>query len=282
MRLTNIPPPMALHELTLEGNIIDVAVTIDFEGIKSIMIAVLHHAGCSLFDWPLVSMREKPPTLKWAMSPRPNGKLPGSMYLQVALTGKMTIERRILVLSNDVEASMLWAVGTDGVPLGEVLSYGTAIEGMVTNANCSLSQTYLVIDGNANLGWEDLKKDIAEFKERSNIELAIAGFTIASIDAIYCGGASRENSHGLPLVKGTIFSLSENGSLFANETRLVRNCTSFLVTPAHLIFTTSQHLLKFVHMMNSPEGTSLISSCPARTASWLTISCRIGDTSRYA
>jgi elongator complex protein 1 len=29
---------------------------------------------------------------------------------------------------------------------------------------------------------------------------------------------------------------------------LVRNCTSFAITPAHLIYTTSQHLLKFVHL----------------------------------
>ena len=43
------------------------------------------------------------------------------------------------------------------------------------------------------------------------------------------------------------FSLS-NGRLFADKRQLAQNCTSFLVTPAHLIFTTGQHLLKFVHM----------------------------------
>jgi len=50
------------------------------------------------------------------------------------------------------------------------------------------------------------------------------------------------------------FNVSENGSLFANERRLVRNCTSFLVTPAHLIFTTSQHLLKLVHLGEEADG----------------------------
>ena len=44
------------------------------------------------------------------------------------------------------------------------------------------------------------------------------------------------------------FSLFSNGHLFADKRRLALNCTSFLVTPAHLIFSTSQHLLKFVHM----------------------------------
>jgi elongator complex protein 1 len=42
--------------------------------------------------------------------------------------------------------------------------------------------------------------------------------------------------------------LSRTGSLYANERLLCRNCTSFIATASHLIFTTSQHLLKFVHL----------------------------------
>lgn len=44
------------------------------------------------------------------------------------------------------------------------------------------------------------------------------------------------------------FGLTKSGVLYANELMLVRNCTSFVVTSAHLIFTTTQHLLKFVHL----------------------------------
>ncbi|KAK4991800.1 putative elongator complex protein 1 [Elasticomyces elasticus] len=52
-----------------------------------------------------------------------------------------------------------------------------------------------------------------------------------------------------------LFGLSNRGYLYARATsgadygrELVRNCTSFLIAPGHLIFTTSQHLLKFVHL----------------------------------
>ncbi|KAL9097236.1 MAG: hypothetical protein Q9165_000663 [Trypethelium subeluteriae] len=55
--------------------------------------------------------------------------------------------------------------------------------------------------------------------------------------------------------KRIIFGLTATGTLYAAEpwsgrqgSQLARNCTSFLVTQAHLIFTTSQHLLKFVHL----------------------------------
>lgn len=44
----------------------------------------------------------------------------------------------------------------------------------------------------------------------------------------------------------------------ANERVLVRNCTSFAVTPSHLILTTTQHLLKFIHL------TSLNGEFPKR------------------
>jgi elongator complex protein 1 len=42
--------------------------------------------------------------------------------------------------------------------------------------------------------------------------------------------------------------LSRNGHLYANTRLLLKNCTSFLVTPAHLIVTTTNHLLKFIHL----------------------------------
>jgi elongator complex protein 1 len=55
------------------------------------------------------------------------------------------------------------------------------------------------------------------------------------------------------------FGMAGNGHLYANSRLLVKNCTSFLVTPAHLIFTTTTHLLKFVHITdvngNYPQST---------------------------
>ncbi|KAL8930229.1 MAG: hypothetical protein Q9208_000846 [Pyrenodesmia sp. 3 TL-2023] len=55
-----------------------------------------------------------------------------------------------------------------------------------------------------------------------------------------------------------VFQLTDSGSLLVNGKVLVRGCTSYLVTPSHLIFTTSQHLLKFVHIF--PETESMEST----------------------
>lgn len=44
--------------------------------------------------------------------------------------------------------------------------------------------------------------------------------------------------------------MTGTGSLYANKQLLAKNCTSFLLTTSHILFTTSQHLLKFVHLEN--------------------------------
>ena len=45
-----------------------------------------------------------------------------------------------------------------------------------------------------------------------------------------------------------MFTLSRSGALYANKRLLTKSVTSFLLTSAHLIYTTAQHLLKFVHI----------------------------------
>ncbi|KAI9796377.1 MAG: hypothetical protein M1835_004230 [Candelina submexicana] len=49
------------------------------------------------------------------------------------------------------------------------------------------------------------------------------------------------------------FGLSRSGHLYANNRLLVKNCTSFSVTRAHLIITTTQHLLKLIHISGVEE-----------------------------
>lgn len=51
--------------------------------------------------------------------------------------------------------------------------------------------------------------------------------------------------------------MTRTGALYANKRVIAKNCTSFLVTPAHLLFTTSQHLLKFVHL-NRADGMQVL------------------------
>ena len=149
LRLANIPPPMALHEIVLNDNALDILVNIVNSKEPFCSIAVLSHSGVSLYQWQLTTRPPKPPALKWYKELSPETRH----------------------------------------------CYGLA------DLNIALS----------SLGIDDIKENNNE-------------------------------------IISTSFRVSDNGSLYADQRLMSKNCTSFLVTPAHLIFTTGQHLLKFVHM----------------------------------
>lgn len=283
MRLTNIPPPMSLHEITCESNIIDATIAVNPEDTKSVMIAVLHHTGCSLFEWPLVSMAEKQPSLEWTMDPKQEDNLPEKMCLQVAFSGEPSAAKHILVLHTMMEESTVWIANTHGAVVGAITSHDLVVEGIVTNGHRSKARIYLLTDGDRDASGTDLDKSMADFNENNLLDLSVAPIPIARMESIHCGRTVSLNPGEQSPAKKLFFSLSENGSLFVNGTRLIRNCTSFLVTPAHLIFTTSQHLLKFVHMRDSPEGkVPFPHRLHPKARIGLTIVGRTPDTSRHA
>lgn len=85
-------------------------------------------------------------------------------------------------------------------------------------------------------------KELASFSKRlQKVEV------IELEDAVGMNGLTPTNQ---PISgNGTIvLGLTISGAFYANERCLIKDCTSFLVTQAHIIFTTSQHLLKFVHL----------------------------------
>lgn len=154
LRLANIPPPMALHEIALKENALDVAVSRADSEEPAFIIRVLHHSSVSLYQWQLTSKLPKPPAMKWCK-----------------------------------ELSL------------EMVNYYGLLDPSIVSSSVGI----------------------------------------------------EENSTSNDRVVNASFRISGNGSLYADQRLLSKNCTSFLVTPAHLIFTTGQHLLKFVHMA-SVEG----------------------------
>ena len=263
MRLANVPPPMALHEIEINSSIIDVAITIRSNPRPRAVIGVLHHQGYCQFEWSLKSMVQNPPVCRsindfWstdtdAITCRDR------LYLQTSFSGNAS-----LLFSKCIDSSSFTITGEDGDHLGQISLYETDIEGMIKNSWNPKSKTYVVLDHNGKPNSEESDARVRGFNVvgMAGIELALSPLSLQTVDATVCGFEIEHAVNGLangaetPATKDVVFSLAENGSLFANERRLARNCTSFLVTPAHLIFTTSQHLLKFVHLTRDSEGES--------------------------
>ncbi len=228
-RSCNPPPPMAMCELEVESPVIDVAFPADCSSM-----AVLHQLGVSLF-----ALEAKGPRLA---SPRfatlaGFGKTELQLYeqslLQIAFSSRTEVQ--VLHMADDLELLRydfgsdedikMWQK-TDASSIATITSHASdAVEGVV--AQHLTGRLSSVSAG-----------------DHSPIPFEFPTFLPWTT---YVTLGNEDEFIG--------FGLSRGGGLYANSRQLAKNCTSFLVTDQHLIFTTSNHFVKFVHLA-SEEGMS--------------------------
>jgi len=221
-RAANIPPPMALHEISVHSNVLDVAFNADASEI-----AVLHQQGISIFEWKNLS----------ASSPAPE------------LTGRYTFEKiessegNFLQISFSENSDVL-VLNRHG-PDSAIIRYGFEED---------TGRLERKID---TKGPASSIATLSSFVENGVIHSFVQDKS-GGLHSLLFGDHSLSHCNlpmQLPWIqiisKGEwqiAFGMSSNGYLYANSRLLAKNCTSFLVTPAHLIFTTTMHLIKFVHL----------------------------------
>ena len=263
MRLANVPPPMALYEVGVGSTIIDLAITIRSNAHPRAIIGVLHHGGYSQFEWSLSSMAQNPPICKlthdfWSTNTDVTTNR-DRLYLQTSFSSSSN-----LLFSKSVDHSTLTVIGEDGGHTDQILLPEIDVDGMIKDSGLSNSKIHIVLDHDHKTDSDELERRSPGFNvvDTAGIKYILSSFSTQRVDAVICNIGVEHAVNGLangiemPATNDVIFSLAENGSLFANERRLARNCTSFLATTTHLIFTTSQHLLKFVHLTGDDEGES--------------------------
>lgn len=254
LRLANVPPPMALHELILPSNAIDVAVS-HGSSAHVVRIAVLHVEGFSIYDWETTGKLPKPPTLTCQL-PIPNS--PSTTRNQQLYC---TSKDRVAVLQSHLQGSMLQEISVGPESLGRLMSSSAYKAVKILSSSTGdpwrddlcilLESNQVVILRRANNG--SLMSDDAV-----TIPVARGMVSTPWIEVVELPRTQLIDGHeDLPAPSTLIvFGLSTSGSLYANGRLLTKNCTSFVVTAAHLIFTTTQHLLKFVHIADV-EGRRL-------------------------
>jgi elongator complex protein 1 len=221
---------MALHELTVHLNAIDVAINWDAS-----LIAVLHQEGLSVFKWKTVAA---------------SGSAP-------ALTGRFTFEKDASYSHVPQQISFSQ---TDQVAVLQRVKNGSIVTQFGFN-----DDTGRMEEKSEKIATNILTSRISTLASFSKDGATSAFVQTASGDLhdLVYGSESLVHCNfptHLPWVEIVqhgddyiAFGMSSNGHLYANSRVLVKNCTSFLVTPSHLIFTTTTHLLKFVHI-TSPES----------------------------
>lgn len=237
-RTANIPPPMAMFEVESESSIIDVAFAPDNNGFW-----VLHHGGVDTYSLGTKDGRCLAPKAETRVAL--NGadvKVP----LQISVSG----DHGARILSVGEESMLISSHGSSSS------SDEAATHSIEADAISSIGQ-YTAGDRPTILAQEHSGR-LLEVTLDSTVALPVSFPT-------YLPWTEVVGHDGQLLA----FGLSKGGHLYVNSRQLVKNCTSFLVTPSHLIFTTSNHLLKFAHL-DRPEGT--VSTCSVCGENMLTIS----------
>jgi elongator complex protein 1 len=221
-RTANVPPPMALHGFEVKSNTIDMAFNADAS-----LIAVLHQKGIAVFEWKSLAASSSPPQLTGKVTLEKNGSAEG-MYHQISFAGNDDV----LILQREKSGASLkrYSFNDDTGRMEEIPSEATSPSSITVLSSFSQDGlTHPFVQGKAG----DLHSLTFAAHSLSHCNFPLY---VPWIEIIPYG-----EDH-------VAFGMSGNGHLYANSRLLVKNCTSFLVTPAHLIFTTTTHLLKFVHI----------------------------------
>ncbi|ORY11096.1 elongator complex protein 1 [Clohesyomyces aquaticus] len=236
LRVANTPPPMSLHQLVLEHKSIDVAVS-----MSSNRLAVLSESGIAVYA---LDMRKRPvpaPKLLWRSS-----SLQGHQPRHVAFVG----DEEIFALTDnwDTEHGCLWkSEGQDFVPLGPI-----ELPGHISSIMPSVDYQSIYVqfqDGSLYRVRQEALPDTLSIR-----------FGLVNKFPSFAPEVRVINQDDQAIA----FGLTKSGVLYANERILVRNCTSYIVTPAHLIFTTAPHLLKFVHLTTNENDLEVPSDEPQK------------------
>ncbi|RFU27807.1 hypothetical protein B7463_g8549, partial [Scytalidium lignicola] len=228
-RVANIPPPMALYETSVGSNIIDVTFSADGS-----LVAALHHQGISLFKWnPSIPSSPSPELLgqftfqdtelasEWVMSQQIS--FSGASELITLRTDES--HSFVTYYGIDTQSGSIEMLRSTAIPISTHFTMSSFLDEGIPHAFIQLSSGDI-----QSLTYDDHRL------QPCSLPFFMAWVVLVSDASGYVA-----------------FGMSNNGHLFANSRLLVKNCTSVLLTPAHLIFTTTSHLLKFVHITNAED-----------------------------
>ncbi|OAQ71074.1 IKI3 family protein [Pochonia chlamydosporia 170] len=222
-RTANVPPPMSLFNIAAESSVVDVAF-----GRQNSSFAVLHRKGVDVYEWPIKNGRAIKPSLKSKIPFSSAGISDGQVPLRIVSTAEGHF--RCFVSPGDSDV-VHFAIDANGGTM-DIIDSQDAIVSTSTYEDENSLEAY----------GQDMSGNLYKLSETATDLLPIQfpvhlpWFEIVKVDG-----------------EITAFGLSRNGHIYANSRMLAKNCTSFVLTPSHLIFTTSNHFVKYVHLVPNVE-----------------------------
>ena len=224
-RTANVPPPMSLFDVEAESSIVDIAISND-----TTYMAILHNLGVDLYTFGRNESRILAPKLTAKVPiPKRETDLYEEAVLRVSFSGDHSFEvlraggMATLLSYNFAAPEGGWVEGEAGSMAGFASTHLSSADGAIAQDHSG--QLFRVVNGKREkLQLSDKFPSLLPWTE-----------VIEHRDQFLA------------------FGLSRNGHLYAGSRQLAKNCTSFLVTRDHLIYTTTNHLVKFIHLAQ-PDG----------------------------
>ena len=242
LKLAGVPPPMALFDTSVEEPIIAAAISATGRSF-----AILTRRGLYLYAWDLTTRPCSAPQHLQFIRHHDRGGDPA--FRQLLFDGNDDV--LVTWISYDNQHH-IQRIRHDENTVWSTLTGESALQGPLLR---------LVTDVQHHSAWVQYSDKLEPLerspKERSPTQLSLSNvFLWMSVVSISHEKSTRQSNgydldeHSAEVLK---IGLTQAGELFADSRLLAKNCTSFLVTQAHLIFTTTQHLLKFVHLARAEE-----------------------------
>lgn len=213
LRTANVPPPMAFDEVELPASAVDVAIS--QQGTK---FAVLHEESVSLWECDYGS--------------RPVKFAKASGQLDLPKDSSFTIPRQVVFGETDEVVVASTGVNAEGAQIAPLSSSDGSptvdMDGVASLFTCTNRDRML---------YENSFGAICDFS---------AGSRIGKLPTA-CPAVEVWQQDDTEIM----FGLTAGGLLHiqsVTQTLKIPSCTSFVVTRTHLVYTTSSHLLKFVHL----------------------------------
>ncbi|EHA55569.1 elongator complex protein 1 [Pyricularia oryzae 70-15] len=222
-RTATIPPPMAMFELEAATCVIDVAFT-----PNNSHMAVLHRTGVDIYEWQTKAGRVLCPKRTINVPLKAAGPHDTTSPLQVAMSSPEDLAL-LSVKSNKPFASIYKLASGKPELLCELDAQG--FSGFVFSATAPILPC--VQDRSGKL-LQPSAEGQALLPVKFSTQLPWAEVILHDDSTLAVG-------------------MSRGGQLYANTRLLAKNCTSFVVTGDHLIFTTTNHFLKLVHLTGVEE-----------------------------
>ncbi|PFH59984.1 hypothetical protein XA68_11598 [Ophiocordyceps unilateralis] len=213
----NVPPPMSLFDVKADSPVIDVAF-----GRRNASFAVLHRNGVDIYEMPLKSGRPVQPQLK-AKVPFPDAQ--GQRLTPLRLCC-VAIDTYRCIAFRDAQGCLHFGLNAEAGRMD-----------LLADKRDLVSTSTLDDDASLEGFGQDLSGNLYRLSDPSLEPLSIRFPShLPWFDIHKSGGVI------------VAFGLSRNGHLYANQKLLAKNCNSFLLSPSHLVFTTGNHYVKFVHL----------------------------------